>query len=141
MYARLFSTVAVVMSATLASALAQVDENGQPIQYLSARWVLIAWKREVSAHVLDNVRHYLAGREGLVVFENIRAGREGLVRIRFVLNRAGHIVSAKVEKSSGDAVLDKAALAMVRQADPVPLPPPSITEQQLIVNVPIDFRK
>jgi TonB family protein len=57
-----------------------------------------------------------------------------------VINRAGDIVSAKVWKSSGNVVLDKAALAMVRQADPVPLPPASLTDQQLTLRQDIDFR-
>jgi protein TonB len=92
--------------------------------------------------MLESTRHYLDGREGLAVSKHMHslADREHQVRIRFVLNRAGDIVSAKVEKSSGDAVLHKAALAMVRQADPVPLPPPSLTDQQLILGLPIIFR-
>jgi TonB family protein len=114
MYARLFSTVAVVMSATLASALAQVDENGQPIQYLSGDW-----QRELEGHLHKYMRS---------------PNREGRIVIKLVLSPAGHIVSATVEKSSGDAVLDKAALVMVRQAHPVPPPPPfALKDQRFIV--------
>jgi TonB family protein len=130
MYTRLFSVVAILASVTFASALAQVDANLQPTQYpLSPRWVRVfqhrAWVRELTLHLLKYTRH--------------PNGREGTVVIRFVLNRAGHVVSAKVEKSSGDAVLDKAALETVRVADPLPPPPPLVTDQQLTCHLPIRF--
>lgn len=130
MYARIFPTVTVIASLTLASAMAQEGPNLQPIQHPQCpNWVHAfqhrAWVRELMVHLWKNMR-YLPGRDGRVI-------------IRFVLNRTGHTVSAKIEKSSGDAVLDKAALVMVRQADPVPLPPPCLTDQNLIVHVPLNF--
>jgi TonB family protein len=132
----------LIASVTLTSALAQVDENGQPTQYplrgtcpLQCR----IWVRETQVHMLENARHYLDDRDR----KNMHhlAGGERPVSIIFVINRAGHIVSAKVEKSSGDAVLDKAALLMVRQADPVPLPPPSLTDENLDLRVSIQFNR
>jgi protein TonB len=81
--------------------------------------------RELMVHLWKNTR--------------LLPGRDGRVIIRFVISRTGHAVSAIIEKSSGDAVLDKAALAMVRQAHPVPLPPPCLTDQNLIVHAPLNF--
>jgi protein TonB len=57
--------------------------------------------------------------------------------IRFVLDGKGHVVESKVEKSSGDAVIDQAALAMMRRADPLPLPPQSFAGKELTFRVPI----
>jgi TonB family protein len=144
MYARLFSTIAVVASFAVASALA--EEGPKPTQsLLSPSWVGAfqrrVWVREMYAHMLEKMRHYFAGRDDFLL-KNMRnlADGEGQLRIRFVLNRAGHIVSAKAEKSSGNVVLDNAMLAAVRHGDPVPLPPPSLTDQQLIVHLPVIFR-
>ncbi len=130
MYARMFSIIVVIASLTLASALAQVGSNLQPTQRPQCPNFVHAiqhraWVRDLIVHLWKNMRH-LPGRDGRVI-------------IRFVLNRAGHTVSAKIEKSSGDAFLDNAALVMVRQADPVPLPPPCLTDQNLIVHVPLNF--
>jgi periplasmic protein TonB len=69
-----------------------------------------------------------------------RLHRDGEVVIGFALDRAGHIMSAKIEKSSGDPVTDDAALALMQRADPLPPPPSFGTNEQLHFVVPIRFR-
>ena len=64
---------------------------------------------------------------------------DALVVIQFVIDRSGDLVYAKIAKSSGDAVIDSAALATVRHARPLPAPPPSVTDEQLHITVPIRF--
>ena len=136
MYVRLFTTVAVVASFAFGSALAQVTEYGQPTQYGAYPGVYEhhVWGRQVYAHVLKRVSDYLRDVDGQKLTKYLggqKGGRKYVVPITFVINRTGHIVSAKVEKSSGDAVLDKAALTVVRRADPMPPPPSVLTDQQL----------
>jgi protein TonB len=48
------------------------------------------------------------------------AGRSGRVVLTFTVNRSGGVTSVSVSGSSGVAVLDQAALAMVRRAQPFP---------------------
>ncbi|MBL8645222.1 MAG: TonB family protein [Rhodospirillaceae bacterium] len=53
--------------------------------------------------------------------------------------RRGRIVSAKLERPSGFAVLDDEALALVTRAQPLPPPPPEVAGDPLVMIVPVDF--
>ena len=57
-----------------------------------------------------------------------------------MLDRVGRVVSATVAKSSGDAALDGAALAMMKRSDPVPQPPALVADEGLTFTVPVVFR-
>jgi TonB family protein len=59
--------------------------------------------------------------------------------VSFALDRMGHVLSASIVKGSGDAVFDEAALAMVRRSDPVPQPPPAVSDEELSVTLPVGF--
>jgi protein TonB len=62
------------------------------------------------------------------------------VVVRFVLNRAGNVLSASVGKSSGNAALDAEALATVRRANPFPPFPEGKTNAQETFSAPMDFK-
>ncbi|MDE1935843.1 TonB family protein [Bradyrhizobium sp.] len=47
-------------------------------------------------------------------------GSSGTVMVRFALNRAGEVISSDISKSSGNSVLDREALAILRRASPFP---------------------
>lgn len=47
-------------------------------------------------------------------------GARGTVVVRFVLNRAGALIESAVTKSSGNDVLDREALEILRRANPFP---------------------
>jgi protein TonB len=51
-------------------------------------------------------------------------GVHGQTIIAFTIDAAGHVVSARILRSSGQADIDAETLAMVRRADPFPVPPP-----------------
>lgn len=63
------------------------------------------------------------------------------VRVAFVLNRVGNILAADVLESSGDAAYDAAAIAMVRRSDPVPTPPTGLVDDQVKLDIWINFPK
>ncbi len=65
-------------------------------------------------------------------------GGAGVVGLAFGIDGAGNVTSARIVRSSGNAALDQAALAMVRRASPVPAPPPGV--QRKIV-VPVRFKR
>lgn len=83
------------------------------------------WVTELNFHLKKNLR-YPAGRPPQHID----------VIVRIVLDRTGHVVSAEVVKSAGDAAFDNAALAMIKRADPVPAPPPG---EVLTYTLPVAF--
>jgi len=95
----------------------------------TARRVRATWQKELSAH-LDKHKKYPADR----------SQKAAEISVRFTLDRLGHVLSINIEKGSGDAAFDEAALAMVRRSDPVPAPPPLIADEGLSFTVPVIFR-
>ncbi|WP_296805419.1 energy transducer TonB [Thiocapsa sp.] len=66
--------------------------------------------------------------------------QEGIVRVRFVIERNGKVVSHRIETSSGHAVLDHAASELLRRASPMPAIPASMGRSRLEIVVPIAYR-
>lgn len=66
--------------------------------------------------------------------------QQGVVHIRFVMDREGHLLSHQLLHSSGHPVLDQEAAQLLRRAAPLPAAPPSIAGEQLEVAIPIHFR-
>lgn len=76
----------------------------------------------------------------------INLGQEGQPVVRIVLNTAGQITQVVVEESSGSAILDAAALDIVRRSGPFPPPPREYLsilgkrgDQQMVFKAPISF--
>jgi protein TonB len=66
-------------------------------------------------------------------------GEQGVVLLAFSIDRDGHVTSRHVVKGSGYTALDDEAMALVERAQPMPAFPPSMTEAQLSLTVPIRF--
>jgi protein TonB len=64
-------------------------------------------------------------------------GHRGTVSIQFSLDRAGHLMTANVLKSSGSRHLDEEALALMKRAGPLPAPPEDLANVAL--TLPINF--
>jgi periplasmic protein TonB len=95
----------------------------------STQRVRATWQKELAAH-LDKYKRYPADR----------SHQPAEIAVRFVLDRAGHVLSASIVRGSGDAAFDDAALAMMRRADPVPPPPPLVADEGLSFTMPVIFR-
>jgi protein TonB len=68
-----------------------------------------------------------------------RSGRQqGVVYIRFRINRDGHVLSSALVRSSGYPALDKAALETLRHADPLPKIPADRPDE-IELSVPVEF--
>lgn len=65
--------------------------------------------------------------------------QQGIAYVRFVMNRDGRVLSARIERSSGYALLDEETLALVRRAEPLPKPPPEVAGDTLELVVPVEF--
>jgi TonB family protein len=88
----------------------------------------VNWQKELAAH-FNKYKRYPADR----------AMQAAEVVVNFVLDQMGHVVSVRVVKGSGDPVFDDAALAMLQRSDPVPPPPPLVTQRGLTFTMPVIF--
>jgi protein TonB len=95
----------------------------------SAQRVRATWQKELAAH-LDKYKRYPPDR----------SMQSAEIVVSFELDRTGHVLSASVVRSSGDASFDAAALAMMRRSDPVPAPPPLVADEGLSFTLPVIFR-
>lgn len=89
------------------------------------------WQALVLAH-LHRYRRY--------PFAAQRARIEGTADLRFRVDRRGHVLVVRIERSSGSAALDEEAVAVVGRAEPLPPPPAEIAGETIEVVVPMQFR-
>jgi TonB family protein len=87
-----------------------------------------AWKQQI-ARQLESKKQYPA-----VALPRLE---QGTVLILFRLDRQGRLVSSRISRGSGSVTLDNAGLALVRQAQPFPSPPPPLVLPQ--ISVPIRY--
>lgn len=66
-------------------------------------------------------------------------GTTGISAVRFSLNANGAVISVSLARGSGAAVLDQAALAMVRRASPFPPIPPGLGRSSMSFTAPVRF--
>jgi len=93
-------------------------------------WVISApanWQSMLMAH-LERHKRYPPGARA--------RGAHGIAYVRFTIDGAGNVLSARLVRSSGYAELDREAVALVRRASPVPPPPPGANR---IITVPVRF--
>ncbi len=87
------------------------------------------WQAQVIAHI----RRFQRFPQG--------AARPGSVRVQVQINERGVVKCVSVTGSSGDPVLDRAAIDMVRRASPVPAPPVEVARPSMILNLTISYRR
>jgi protein TonB len=66
-------------------------------------------------------------------------GDEGVAQLAFSVDRAGRVHHARILRSSGSRLLDRATLALVERAQPLPPPPPEMRGAQIAIVVPIHY--
>jgi protein TonB len=112
----------------------KVEEQQQPLEAQVARtkggaprvppkWITAVTRR------LEQVKRYPSGAHNAV----------GTVEVSFAVDHTGHVLSHQIEKSSGHAELDAAALSMVERAQPLPPFPDGMTQSEINLTVPIVF--
>lgn len=88
------------------------------------------WRAELLAHL---ERHKRYPREAQWLQQ------EGVVELYFAMDHNGHVVAARIETSSRSKALDQEALALVRRAQPLPLPPDGMATAHIELVVPVQF--
>ncbi|QXI28430.1 energy transducer TonB family protein [Pseudomonas vanderleydeniana] len=70
----------------------------------------------------------------------LQRGKEGLNRLRFVVDAEGKVLSYELIGRSGNADLDRATLEMIRRAQPLPKPPADmLTNGSIEINAPFVY--
>ncbi len=64
---------------------------------------------------------------------------QGVVQVRFTIDRGGRVLASSVQKSGGHAALDAAALDVLSRASPVPPMPDSMRMSKLTITLPIEY--
>jgi protein TonB len=69
-----------------------------------------------------------------------RLGLEGKVLIKISVDRQGRLLNAVIKRSSGQEILDKEALRMVRAAAPFTSLPNDFDKPSVMVVIPVKFK-
>lgn len=65
--------------------------------------------------------------------------QQGVARLVFVIDRAGHVLECRLVGPSGHALLDQEAMAMVARSDPFPAPPHTVKGDRIELDAPVEF--
>lgn len=84
----------------------------------------------LSAH-LQRYKQYPSGAKA--------AGEQGVAMLSFTVSRSGHVMGARLARSSGSSALDGETMAMIRRAEPLPSFPPEMTQGSASFTVPVRF--
>jgi len=99
-----------------------------PAQTLSSN-ARDSWQARLLAH-LERYRRYPS---------DARARREeGVVHVRFRMNRAGRVLTARILRGSGSPALDRAALETLRRAQRLPAIPEDMPDE-IELDLPVAF--
>lgn len=73
--------------------------------------------------------------------EAYASGMQGRVLLRIRIDRAGNVISRRIEQSSGYSLLDQAVMVAIQNANPVPRVPMAYPGGKMLeFRIPIDFR-
>lgn len=95
---------------------APAEKSAQPVPGPSPQQIAAkaSWEGSLLAH-LQKYKKYPPGAQA--------RGKEGLNRLKFVVDADGNVLSYELVGRSGNADLDRATLDMIRRAQPLPKPP------------------
>ncbi|WP_323799789.1 energy transducer TonB [Parasphingorhabdus sp.] len=84
----------------------------------------------VSAHLNQRKKYPTEAR---------KAREQGVVKVRFTVDRTGNISNVSITGSSGHAILDQATLALMQRVAPLPAMPASMAQDKVTISLPIDY--
>jgi len=86
----------------------------------------VEWHKSVATHIRQ---HRPSGQT-----------HRGTAVVTFTIDRSGRLIESRISASSGKEAVDRAALAMIRNASPYPEPPEDALGDEFPFSVPVDFR-
>lgn len=131
--ARIFAAASVLVLGSIAASPQDSNRTvstdpSPPVAAKPSPKVLAAWRGKVLSHLASHKN-------------DLRAGQSGVSTVAFQIDRAGRVLSAQVVNSSGNAALDREAVALTKRASPVPAPPVEIAGEKLYLKVPVQFTR
>jgi protein TonB len=114
----------------------KVEEERPPAPRTTARVeggaprVAPSWQADLVRH-LQQYKRYPSGAQG--------KREQGVVLLGFSVDRNGRVLAHRIVQSSGHADLDQEVMDMIVRAQPLPAFPPSMTQSELDLTVPIRF--
>jgi len=88
-----------------------------------------SWESELAAHIRRFATYPANGNR-----------ESGTVRVGVTIDRNGRLLSRHLAGSSGSAMLDNAAMAVIQRAQPFPRFPPGMTQAQIALTIPLHLR-
>jgi periplasmic protein TonB len=86
------------------------------------------WQQDLIAQI-ERHKHFPSGAQG----------QAGIVRVAFSIDDTGRLISVRVAASSGSAILDDAAIDLIRRAQPFSPPPQGLKTSELSFVAPIRY--
>ncbi|WP_339690219.1 TonB family protein [uncultured Parasphingorhabdus sp.] len=68
-----------------------------------------------------------------------KARQQGVVKVRFTVDRSGNISGVSISGSSGYQILDEATLALMQRVAPLPRMPDTMAQSSVTITLPIDY--
>lgn len=68
-----------------------------------------------------------------------KAGQQGVVTVRFTIDRSGNVTTSAIKSSSGHSLLDTATLDLMQRVSPLPPIPKEMGRESLTIALPIDY--
>lgn len=68
-----------------------------------------------------------------------QARQQGVVTVRFTVDRSGNVSGVSIKRGSGHAILDSATLALVQRVAPLPRMPAAMQRDSVSLSLPIDY--
>jgi protein TonB len=121
------SHAAAPQSAAVTAALSAAPAPGRNEEQTSA--AIATWERSLAARLETSKRYPSRAR-----------GEKGIAQVTFRIDRKGHVIDSRIVQSSGFAVLDEDALATLKRADPLPVPPSDISDDKLSIMTSIRYK-
>lgn len=106
--------------------VAAAQVQGPPV--IDRSTAIPTWRSAVAALLERNKRFPADGRND-----------RGIAQVAFSIDRRGHVMSSRVVTTSGSIALDRAALDMVKRAQPFPPPPAALPGAEISLTVPVRF--
>jgi protein TonB len=92
------------------------------------------------SNALPNWRSQLVARlERYKRYPSEARGESGIAQVAFRVDRSGGVHNVRIARSSGSSLLDRETLALLDRAQPMPTPPPDISESELSVVAPVRY--
>lgn len=94
--------------------------------------------RQQEADYFSLVSAHLNRRKTYPV-EARQARQQGVVTVRFTVDRNGGVSGTSIKRSSGHDVLDQATLALLQRVAPLPRMPATMQRDSVTLSLPIDY--